>query len=493
MMKGLLVFLVLLVAFLVDAAKKDVVVLTTANFDSVIKSNELVLVEFYAPWCGHCKKLAPEYDKAAKAMRGKKVVLAKVDATEESELGTRFDIKGYPTVKLFRDGVPFDYPGERTAEGIATYLNRQLKPPVSQISSEKELEDFIPDEGLAAGVAAVAYTTESSDLAELLRAVAKVQRDNFDFALVTDPELAQAHGEAMDTLVVYKPFDELKAVYGGPLEVDDVTAFLNSHSLPMVGEITANNYQKYRDRGLPQAWLFLGADDKVNQNAIAAFRGAGKGFREQLSMVYISGETYKQMAKKMGLSAEVFPALTIETTDGAHYVFDETKPLTEENILQYLTDYRDGKIVATVRSQPIPEEPFDADHVRVVVGANFAEVVMDEAKDVLIEFYAPWCGHCKSLAPVYGKLATQLKDIPTLVIAKTDATENDYPAEFKIQGFPTIRLVQAGTNQVIEFNGERTAEGIVKFLRENCAHPFEVPAALADDDDDDDDDDKEDL
>lgn len=94
-----------LVAFcLTAAAAEEVVTLTTALFDQHLKDHKYVLAEFYAPWCGHCKKLAPEFEKAAQSLKSTGVSLGKVDATEEKELAKKYDVKGFPTLVWFEEG-----------------------------------------------------------------------------------------------------------------------------------------------------------------------------------------------------------------------------------------------------------------------------------------------------------------------------------------------------------------------------------------------------
>lgn len=84
--------------------EKDVVVLTDSSFEkTVLGSDEMWLVEFYAPWCGHCKNLAPHWADAATELKGK-VKIAKLDATVEKSIASRYEIRGFPTIKYFPAG-----------------------------------------------------------------------------------------------------------------------------------------------------------------------------------------------------------------------------------------------------------------------------------------------------------------------------------------------------------------------------------------------------
>ena len=97
-------------------------------------------------------------------------------------------------------------------------------------------------------------------------------------------------------------------------------------------------------------------------------------------------------------------------------------------------------------SQEEPED-WDKNPVKVLVASRFDEVAFDTKKDVLVEFYAPWCGHCKQLAPIYEQLGEKYADSETVVIAKIDSTANELE-HTKIQSFPTIKLFKKGDNKV---------------------------------------------
>ncbi|KAJ3272372.1 Protein disulfide-isomerase-like 2-2 [Terramyces sp. JEL0728] len=107
-----------------------VTVLTDSSFDKqVLKSKKNTLVEFYAPWCGHCKSLAPIYEKVAKVFKNDKAcVVANVDATVSEEVAARYNVQGYPTLKFFNsEGEVTEYSGGRTLESLVDFLNEHCK------------------------------------------------------------------------------------------------------------------------------------------------------------------------------------------------------------------------------------------------------------------------------------------------------------------------------------------------------------------------------
>lgn len=241
-------FAIAALLFISSVFADDVVVLTEDNFEKEVGQDRGALVEFYAPWCGHCKKLAPEFEKlGASFKKAKSVLIGKVDCDDQKTLCGKYDVTGYPTLKWFPKGSlePKKYEGARTAEALAEFVN----------------------------------------------------------------------------------------------------------------------------------------------------------------------------------------------TEGGTNV----------------------KIAAAPT------------HVVVLSPDNFDEVVMDKSKNVLVEFYAPWCGHCKSLASTYEKVATAFKLDEEVVIANVDAdTHKDLGEKYGVSGFPTLKFFPKNNKDGEDYDGGRDLDDFVSFINERC-------------------------
>ncbi|KAF6771136.1 hypothetical protein AHF37_09904 [Paragonimus kellicotti] len=143
----ILVFGLLSVAFAETDSNEEsnVAVLTKNNLESACNNYKFCLVEFYAPWCGHCKALKPEYEKAAKILKTEApdVLLAMVDATVETDLAQEHGVSGYPTLKFLKNGEWVDYSGGRKADDIVTWVKRKTQPSLQEITTLVDFDSFI--------------------------------------------------------------------------------------------------------------------------------------------------------------------------------------------------------------------------------------------------------------------------------------------------------------------------------------------------------------
>jgi protein disulfide-isomerase A1 len=426
----------------------------------------------FAPWCGHCKALAPEYEEAATTLKEKNIRLAKIDCTEEAELCQSHGVEGYPTLKVFRglDNIT-PYAGQRKAAGITSYMVKQSLPAVSVLNKDT-LEEF----KTADNVVLVAYLNADDKASnETFTQVAEALRNDYLFGGVNDAEVAEAEGVKAPAIVLYKSFDEGKNVFPGKkFDAEAITEFAKTAATPLVGEIGPETYAGYMASGLPLAYIFSETTEERAELA-KALKPIAEKFKGKVNFGTLDAKAFGAHAGNLNLKTDQFPSFAIQDVENnKKYPFDQDSEITHDAIAKFVEDFSAGKIEPSIKSEPIPEAQDGP--VTVVVAKNYNDIVLDDKKDVLIEFYAPWCGHCKALAPKYEELGSlyqesEFKDQVT--IAKVDATLNDVPDE--IQGFPTIKLYPAGDKEnPVTYSGARTIEDLIAFIKENGKHKAEV-------------------
>ncbi|KAL2528303.1 Protein disulfide isomerase-like 1-1 [Forsythia ovata] len=197
---------------------EKVLTLDHSNFSETVSEHNFIVVEFYAPWCGHCQALAPEYEKAASILSSHDppIVLAKVDANDEAnrELASEFEIQGFPTIKILRNGGKNiqEYKGPREADGIVDFLKKQVGPPSAEIKSVEDAGNLINEEKIYVKSCALTMI-----LVTLL-----MPSSSLGVNQVNKP-----------TLRLLKPFDELFVDFHD-FQVDAMEKFIEEASIPIV-------------------------------------------------------------------------------------------------------------------------------------------------------------------------------------------------------------------------------------------------------------------
>ncbi|KAK6923477.1 hypothetical protein RJ641_011781, partial [Dillenia turbinata] len=451
--------------------KEFVVTLDHSNFSEVVGKQDFIVVEFYAPWCGHCKHLAPEYEKAASELskHNPPVTLAKVDASDEvnKDLAKQFEIRGFPTIKILRNGGESvqEYKGPRDADGIVSYLIGQMGPASKEIKSSEDAAKVIDAKRpFIVGV----FPEFSGEEYDNFTSLAEKLRSDYGFAHTKDAKfLPQGESDVKKpTIRLLKPFDEL-VVDSQNFDIDAAKKFIEESSVPLVVVFDENPVNqpylmKFFDTPTAKAMLFL----NFSHPKIDAFKSKcqeiAASCKGEIGFLLGDLEAAENALEYFGLRKEKLPSILIQDKDEQKYLKEEVEP---DHIAPWIKEFKAGTLKPFTRSEPIPE--VNDKPVKVVVADSLQDMVFNSGKNVLLEFYAPWCGHCKALAPTLEEVAISFQNDPDVVIAKLDATANDVPkTTFAFQGFPTLYFISP-SGKIVEYEGNRTKEDIIEFIQKN--------------------------
>jgi protein disulfide isomerase family A protein 3 len=468
---GLLVIALCFTA--VNSKESDVLVLTDKDFESKLAALENTLVMFYAPWCGHCKKLKPEFDKAADLVKDDDppIALAKVDCTEDGkETCNKFSVSGYPTLKIFRNGeLSSDYNGPREANGIVKHMRSQVGPASKEFKTASEFKTFLEKDD----VGVVAFLAADSKLEKTFTKVSDKLREKARFGRTNVPEVLKEAKQKEDTLVLYRPkhlankFEPDFVVYDGAFDKDDIEKFITTEYHGLVGVRTQDSAKDFKP---PVVIAYFGVDYKKNPKGTNYWRNrilkVAQDYKKDFTFAVSSKDEFQYEMNEYGIdyTPSDKPIVTAKNAEGKKFIMPQE--FSVENFADFLGKLKRGEVEPFLKSEPIPahrEGP-----VTVAVGLNFEDVVIKNDKDTLVEFYAPWCGHCKKLTPIYDELATKLKD-EEVAIVKMDATANDVPSGFDVRGFPTLYWLPKNSKDTpVRYEGGRELEDFVKYIAKHA-------------------------
>lgn len=485
----------LLIPFLLVAQAADSVIdystLSPDAFKSELESLDLILVKFYAPWCGHCKRLAPEYEDAAAKLAGDDpaVPLAKVDCTNESggkDICAQNDVQGYPTVKIFRNGKASDYNDGRDAESIVKKMRSLAGPPSKKFDSFEKLEKLYKDTKnlLVIGLFKneddsqfkqfIETANQNRDLASYVHILEEKASDKFEkLATLAKDEAIKVSSIVLARPAIYRSkFEPDYLVYDSSDELKD---WIQENSNGLIIPRTPAN----RDIPKPNVVVYYNVDYERDPKGTNYWRNrvlkvASKYKDQDLTFAISNIGPFANELSEYGidmarLAKEQSPAVVAKDKDGKKYALQEK--LSIDSLTKFVESFLDGKLEPFMKSE---DEPDNTDAgVKIAVGKNFEKLVTNSEKDILIEFYAPWCGHCKALAPTWDDLGNKLKNEPGVDIVKLDATANDVPDLFTVHGFPTLYWYPKDTKTPVKYEGSRDLDALLKYVASRATDELE--------------------
>jgi protein disulfide-isomerase A1 len=370
----------------------------------------------------------------------------------------------------YRKGQKSEYTGGRSENDIVNWVLKRVGPPSTETTCAA-LKDRADATKLA-----VAYIgdTSAKEFSEIFLEVAQngAVSEKYQFFHVNDASCASNFGASgSPALVLFRKFDTPTVVYSGSWESSPVVDWLQASSVPTLITFGEDFIEPIFGQRKAAIFLFRSAGDSESSFAKVFAEAASKLKGEILFVVSGATEGIQQrLAEFIGVEESHLPTLRIldPANNMKKYTFSgKTESITVEALREFVKDFKSGSLQPFLKSQEIPAD--NSEPVKVLVGKQFRELVIDNDNDVLVEFYAPWCGHCKKLAPIYDELAAYYKDVSGLTIAKMDATANEVDG-VDIRGYPTIKFYGKGSkNAPTDYDGGRDLDGFKTWLKEHSA------------------------
>ncbi|CAF1469685.1 unnamed protein product [Adineta ricciae] len=462
----------------------DVVVLTVDNFETFTTEEELTLVEFYAPWCGHCKRLEPNFEKAATSLKkDTKIRLAKVDSTVETALAAAHNITGYPTLIVYRKGGKYaPYDGDQSEQGIVSTMKELLSLPSRELRNMNDYKNLFRknDQPALIGV----FQSDEDELYKLFIDYAYHHRKAFQFGH-TFEKISALDGVQAPAIVlqqhsdVRSKYEKDKLVFtkADALE-SEFEEFIAKHQVPLVGVLTQENQRTTYLSRRPICIVIYDVDFSFDHRERTQYwrnkiLKVANDYKNKYTFAIADEEKMSSLLKEFGLeeSGEDINVGCFDK-DGLKYRMEDDDEFTSESFEEFINKLIKGKVKPYIKSQTLPKQPI-VNGIQTLVGKNFEKVVQDQTKNVLVFFYAPWCGHCTKFKPTYAALAQRYASQSNLIVAQIDATANDIPKGFEVAGFPTIYLVPMN-NQPVKYEGNRDLDDLVKFIENHSQFKSEL-------------------
>ncbi|XP_035211283.1 protein disulfide-isomerase A3-like, partial [Stegodyphus dumicola] len=315
------------------------------------------------------------------------------------------------------------------------------------------------------------FADSSSKLKEEFLKAADKLRESVTFGHTSNADVLKKKGYS-DDIVLLRPkkywnkFEPNEVKYAGSADKDEIKEFVKENYHGLVGHRTHDNHDDFK---APLIVAYYDVDYVKNVKGTNYWRNrimmVAQKYKDQVHFAVSNKDKFSAEVEDYGLSPKGDKPI-IAARNEANQKFNMKEEFSIENFEEFVKKFLDGSLEPHLKSEPLPEK--NDGPVKIAVAQNFQELVTDNDKDVLIEFYAPWCGHCKKLAPTYEELGKEMEG-ENVEIVKMDATANDVPPPFEVHGFPTLYWVpKTHKSSPKKYEGGRDLKDFVSYISKHA-------------------------
>jgi protein disulfide isomerase family A protein 3 len=326
--------------------------------------------------------------------------------------------------------------------------------------------------------------TNSEDL-EHFQEVVKTDGYTHRFAFVTTKEILETKKYDGCAVIVYPASkfinDKLERTkHRFPskslAKTNVLSDFIKLKSLPLAGEVTSKSKTIYAELKRPVVTIFSAIDHVRNAKGFAYLANRARKLAKKYdSKIYFNiantDDFIYDMESEYGFTEPSGKNTVVGLRDGEMF-YTMTAKFSFDNLAIFIDEFLSGKLAGTGRERtertppPPSDEGEEDDSDSAVIAANQDNLddIINASDYSMVEFYAPWCGHCKSLKPQYSRVAAHFKEDSSVSIVAFDATASTIPVQYKVEGYPTLYFVSKQNKTPVPYEGAREAKAMIDFI-----------------------------
>lgn len=441
---------------LVVPEEEGILLLDSANFIIALKIHKILLVNFFASWCQHCKAFEPIFSELGQTMINHKFKtrLAKIEGSQNQEISAQFQVNSFPTLKLFFNGKAIDYSGRKNKSEILHWINSKFESLPRPLSNQKEIDDLMSDKP-----SLVYFFPDGDEKANDILELVSLDVEGIDIYYSHEKELITRFKSRISeyTLVMFRSFDNGPKIFSSEYlsSSEKIKDFVETYRHPAVRYPSKDLLDQIKTSKKP-IFIFI-SENSDSSDKEKTFRDFAEENVDEFVFVRVDLDE-QRLGKEIDLS---FLQEEKNRLGILHFKKGELRKYKCEDlsIEDCAEDFMAGKLKRFLESDPSTNHLIKDLRVDVL-----NDMIIKSDQNILLYLYSKNCDECEKGLRVFESLAQSFSKFEEILFAKINISSNEIK-ETPIDKVPSVRLYKIGYKHIpFDYMEEVALEGLKTFL-----------------------------